>query len=76
MGVLERRLTSSVLVGWLSGFCVIELFVATTHMPGTLSTGWFHWHRGLQAGIYGYLIEILLTSLSKKHIDINTAGML
>ena len=74
--VLERRLTSLALVCWLSVFCVIKLLVATTHMPGTLSTGWFHWHRGLQAGIYGYLVEILLTSLLKKHIDINTTSML
>ena len=40
--VIERGLTSSVLVGWLSGFCVIELFVATVRMPGSLSTGWSH----------------------------------
>ena len=39
---LERRLTSLVLVSWLSGFCVIELFVATVRMPGSLSTGWSH----------------------------------
>ena len=30
--VLERKLTSSVLVCGLSGFCVIELFVATMRM--------------------------------------------
>lgn len=29
---------------------MIKLLVATTHMPGTLSTGWFHWHRGAASG--------------------------
>ena len=74
--VLERKLTSSVLVCGLSGFCVIELFVATMRMASSLSTGWLVWHRWLQAGIGGHLIEAQLASLLKIHIEINTTSTL
>ena len=74
--VLERKLTSQVLVCGLSGFCVIELFVATMRMPGSLSTGWLVSHRWLQAGICGHLIETQLALLLKIHIYINTTSAL
>ena len=74
--VLERKLTSSVLVCGLSGFCVIELFVATMRMASSLSTGWLVWHRWLQAGIGGHFIEAQLASLLKIHIEINTTSTL
>ena len=74
--VLELKLTSQVLVCGLSGFCVIELFVAAMCMPSSLSTGWLVSHRWLQAGICGHLIETQLALLLKIHIYINTTSAL